>query len=233
MKSIPAILSLTASFALASLSTGYAGLVFTIELPGVQSTTVAGATTESFDAVPLGAIGGGGYASAGVDGTYSGGQIINANVFGGAGGGGRYDVIGLGASTTQTLQFNAGKTYFGMWWSAGDARNQIEFFDAGNTLLGSFVIGDIIPFLSPAYFGNPNGGGNPAEAYAYLNFTTTAGDLIDHISINQIGGLGGFESDNHSTFDQPIAPPGGSIPEPGTALFGLALTALATVRRRR
>ena len=120
-----------------------------------------------------------------------------------------------------------------MWWSAGDARNQAQFFDATNTLLGSFVIGDIIPFLSPAYFGNPNGGGNAGEAYAYLNFTTTGGDLIDHIAFNQIGGGGGFETDNHSVFDQPITPPGNAIPEPTTVLFGFALAGVATLRRRR
>jgi hypothetical protein len=56
----------------------------------------------------------GGYASAAVDGLYTGGEIIPADVFGGAGGGGRYNVVGLGRTTVQTLQFNAGKTYFGM-----------------------------------------------------------------------------------------------------------------------
>jgi hypothetical protein len=89
MKSPCAFLSLTASFALTGFATTQAGIVFTVEAPGVQQTTVVGATTENFDSVALGSIAGGGYVSAAVDGTYSGGQIINADVFGGAGGGGR------------------------------------------------------------------------------------------------------------------------------------------------
>jgi hypothetical protein len=65
-----------------------------------------------------------------------------------------------------------------------------------------------------------------------LNFTTTAGDLIDHISFTNLN-FAGFETDNHAVFDQPITPPGNAIPEPTTVLFGFALAGVATLRRRR
>jgi hypothetical protein len=158
--------------------------------------------------------------------------VIPANVFGGAGGSGQYDVVGLGVTTQQTLDFNNGKTYFGMWWSAGDVNNKLQFYDVGNNLLGSYVIGDIIPFLSPAYFGNPNSGGNAGEPYVYLNFTTTGGDLIDKVVFTNLN-VAGFETDNHAVFDQPITPPGNAIPEPTAAFFGLALASVSALHRRR
>jgi hypothetical protein len=231
---IPSVASV--GLTMACLSTSYAGVIFSVEAPGVQTTPVVGAGVENFNSAPLGLIGGGGYASAGVDGVYTGGQVIPPDVWGGAGGAGQYAVVGLGVSSSQTLQFNAGKTYFGMWWSAGDINNQLQIFGAGNSLLASYAIGDIIPLLSPAYFGNPNGGGNGGEAYAYLNFTTTGGDLMDHIVFNQIGGGGGFETDNHSSYGLPIDPPGTILPEPGHwAMMGLTLIGVAgyAVRRQR
>jgi hypothetical protein len=150
---------------------------------------------------------------------------------GGAGGGGQYDVVGLGNTVSQTLTFASGKTYFGLWWSAGDAANTLTFYQ-GASVLGSYVIGDIIPSLSSAYLGNPNGGGNPGEYYAYLNFTTTDGDLIDRIVFGNVTSSG-FESDNHSVYDQPIEPPGHTLPDGGSTLI-LALGSiglLASLRR--
>lgn len=227
-----------AKLLLLSLASGFlveapahANLIFTIENPGVQSTTVAGASTEDFESLPIGVLGV--YHSAAIGGTYSGGQIIPHDLYGGAGGVGQYDVVGLGNTVSQTLQFDSPKTYFGIWWSAGDAANKIEFFDPSNTLLGSYVIGDIIPFLSAAYLGNPNTGENPGEYYAYLNFTTTGGSLIDRIVFENVT-ASGFESDNHSVFDQPITPPGHSIPEAGSTLImlGGSLAALLSLRRK-
>jgi hypothetical protein len=228
MKSVRTILLLAATLSLAAFDIAQAGIVFTIEGPGVQSTTVAGAITETFDSLPIAPLAV--YVSPN-GGTYSGGGVVAAGVFGGAGGVGNYDLQGAGASTPQTLTFSSDKTYFGMWWSAGDAGNHLEFFDAADVSLGNFAIADIIPFLTPAYRGNPNGGGNPAEYYAYLNFTATGGDLIRKIVFSETTG-GGFESDNHSTFDQPIDPPGNAIPEPATALFGFALMGFAGLHRR-
>jgi hypothetical protein len=206
-----------------------AGIVFTIEAPGVQETTVVGASTETFNSVPLGLIGT--YFSPAIGGTYSGGQVIAADVYGGAHGT-PYDVVGLNRTRTQILTFASPKTYFGMWWSAGDASNQLEFYD-GAALLAHYAIGDIIPFLAPAYYGNPNGGGNASEPYVYLDFTTTGASRISEVRFINLTGSG-YETDNHSVFDKPIDPPGHGIPD-ATATLGLlgsALAALALIRRR-
>ncbi len=224
------LLILSATGGLLGLAPARAGLVFTIENPGVQATTVAGASTETFDAVPLGVIGT--YVSPTIGGTYSGGQVIPHNQYGGAGGTGQYDVVGLGTTVSQTLQFAAPKTYFGLWWSAGDASNKLDFYDPSNALLGSYVIGDIIPFLSSAYLGNPVTGENKGEYYAYLDFTTTAGSQIDRVVFGNVT-ASGFESDNHSVFDKPITPPGNPIPDSGSTFSLLAGAAVLLGLARR
>jgi len=228
------LFSATVGLGLLSATQARAGLVFTIENPDVESTSVSGALTENFDTVPIGVIGT--YVSPTIGGTYSGGQVIPHDQYGGAGGAGQYDVVGLGATTSQTLQFASGKTYFGMWWSAGDPSNKLEFFDSSNSLLGSYVIGDIIPFLSPAYLGNPDTGENPGEYYAYLHFTTTEGSLIDRVVFSNVT-TSGFESDNHSVFDQPIKPPGNplpNVPDSGSTISILtAAVALLEFTRRK
>jgi hypothetical protein len=223
--------ALFASILLAS-SSANAAIIFTVEDAGVQQTSVVGALTETFDARPLGNTGT--FASVN-GGTYTGGQISAANQYGGAGGTGRYSVVGLGVTTTQTLTFAADKTYLGLWWSAGDPSNSLQFYN-DSVLVASFVIGNIIPFLSSAYLGNPNApfsGQNAGEYYAYLNFTGTGGTVFDKVVFNNTS-VSGFESDNHSTFDQPIAPPGNSVPDGGSTVLLLAagLLGIGAISRR-
>jgi len=43
-----------------------------------------------------------------------------------------------GGLTTSTLTLTQNQKYFGLWWSAGDKNNKLEFY-AGNTLVGSFL----------------------------------------------------------------------------------------------
>jgi len=208
----------------ATATAAQAGIVFSYEAAGIQQTTVVGAVTETFESAGVGAITGAGYTSATIGGTYLGGQVINANQYGGAGGSGLYDVVGLNTSNpallSQTLTFTAQKTYFGMWWSAGDASNVLEFYN-GSTLIDSFTVGSVLSLLGPAYSSNPNPppGQNTGEKYAYLNFTGTAGTTFNVVKfINNSNS--GFESDNHSVYDQEITPPGTVVPEPSTYLMG-------------
>lgn len=225
---------------LAAAATGaQAGIVFSFEAAGVQQTTVSGAVTETFENVGVGAITGAGYTSTTIGGTYLGGQVINVNQFGGAGGTGHYDVVGLNTSNpallSQTLTFTAAKTYFGMWWSAGDAANVLEFYN-GSTLIDSFTVGSVLSLLGSAYNGNPNppSGRNTGEKYAYLNFTGTSGTTFDKIKfINNSNS--GFESDNHSVYDQEITPPGTVVPEPSTYLMGalMVVPVLGGLRKLR
>ena len=223
--SLPGLFLAPAAFLLACSASVEAGLIFTVEAAGVQQTSVIGAKTETFDALTSGYKSS--YTSTVLGGQYTNFYVNTQNQYGGAGGTGNF-VTPNGSSN---LQFADGKTYFGLWWSAGDPLNTLQFFNSSNQLLGSYTMNDVIPLLSPAYRGNPNEplGRNSGEYYAYLNFTTTGGDLISRVVLSG----GNFESDNHSTYDVQIAPPGSHIPEPTTALFGIALCAVSGLRRRR
>jgi len=186
-----------------------AGLVFTIENPGVQATTVPGAVTETFDTLPIGPTGPfqtaiGSFSSGGAVVLYSDLPI---------GGAFQTDYYAIGSEsgfTTATLSLAKPETYFGMWWSAGDALNHVELYD-GATLLGSYAIGDISAGLSHAYYGNPNNGYDTAEPFVYLDFTTTGLSRITSVKFLNDGLGSGIEMDNLSVSDQPIAPPGHAV----------------------
>jgi hypothetical protein len=200
-----------------------AQLVFTIENPGVQATTVPGVLTENFDSRSLGALSG-----ASPVGTFSGnGTVYAADQFG-------------GANSSQFVRSNPGpvmltlpgpQTYFGLWWSAGDPVNFLEFFD-GATSLGLYQVGTIIPFLSSSYYGNPNPppDRNLREPYAYLNFTTTGPERITSVRYSGVN----FEFDNVSITDKPITPPGNAIPDGGATagLLAIGFIGLAALKRK-
>lgn len=214
------LLSLAALLAM-SVVPAQAALVFTIEAPGVQQSSVPGVTTENFDDGDL----------TSAIGTYSGGSVNGANVFGGAGGTGSF--LFATSGNPSTLTFSTPQSYFGVWWSAGDAGNSLKVYNQNDVLIGDYVVGSIIPLLSQAYYGNPNGGGNEAEPYAYLNFTATETDFISKV----VFGGSNFESDNHSVTTEritpPGTPPGGSVPDSGStlAMAGLVLLGLGGARR--
>lgn len=205
-------------------STARAGVVFTIELAGVQATSVPGAITETFDS--------GTWSS--LVGDYSGNAFVFSpslfsGVYGGAFGSyylGIFDGIAL-------LELNTPQKYFGMWWAAADADDVLTLFD-GPSILGTYTAASFVPFLGAAYFGNPNNGFNPSEAYVYVNFTTTGNSNITHVLFRNESNMTVFETDNHSILDQPISPPGiALIPEPGLGLLaGMGLVS-GLVRRRR
>lgn len=110
-----------------------------------------------------------------------------------------------------------------MYWSAGDATDLLQFFN-GAALVGTFNVGSIIPSLTDSYWGNPNTQENPSEPYAYVNFTGTGGTTFDKIVFTDTATTGsGFESDNHSVYNQPINPPGNVVPEPSTVIAGVLL----------
>ncbi len=201
-----------------------AGITFSYEAAGVETTTVSGASTETFDSVAAGVISS--YYSSAIGGTYSSGEVVAADQYGGAGGS-QYDVTGLGHTTSQSLTFTAAKTYFGMWWSAGDAANVLEFY-SGGSLVDSFNVNDVTASLSSAYLGNPDAshlGQDASEYFVYLDFTGTDGTTFDQIKFNNPTSSG-FESDNHSVYDQPINVPGTNVypvPEPSTVVAGALL----------
>ncbi len=178
--------------------------------------------------------------------SYSGGfQSYGADEYGGAAGTGRYpEIFSSGGSYTLNLSASGtlpGVNYFGLWFSALDAGNLLQFYN-GSTLVYSFTPADFITLVgacdgSNPFCGNPNNPGEDSgEQFAFLNFFDTDG-YVTAIVFSESGG-GGFESDNHTAgYLDPIHSSGTLIytPEPGS--FGLLLIAAAAMafrfRRRR
>ena len=187
-----------------------------LSAPGVQSTYVQGATTETFDSLPTGiqttpfdsAIG-----------TYQFSStdkfaVVNADSYGGANGS-KYVSIGAqsGSSAPVTLDLKTPANYFGFWWSAGDVNNGLTFY-YNNTLITRLTTADIVDILggtsghvtaingvtynSSQYYGNPNNSRDASEPFAYVNViaTNTGFNKIVFDNSGQTGS--GFESDNHS-----------------------------------
>ena len=185
-----------------------------------------------------------------ISGTYSGTPLIYAaNAYGGAGGTGYYPEIfastngGTGSySLTLSVSGNIpGVNYFGLWFSALDAGNQLQFYD-GSTLVYTFGPTQFMSLVGSCaggnqYCGNPNNGVDSGEQFAFLNFFDTTGYFNEVVFTELDGYGGGFESDNHTVaYLNPPTPSGtviGATPEPGSfALLSTGLLALMNLKRR-
>jgi hypothetical protein len=226
---------LVAVTSLVAAVSSHAGLVFTIENPGVEASTVPGVTTETFNSQPIGPFSGS--VMGGLGSLSTGGNIVAPDAFGGASpppGGSDYYAVGVQSGQLQsTLTLATPQHYFGMYWSAGDAGNQLEFFDHG-TLLASYVVASITPSLTPAYYGNPNNGLDSSEPFVYLDFTTTGASAITSVVFLNASTGSGFEMDNFSVTSQQITPPGNPVPEGGVTagMLGGAIALMGVFRRR-
>ncbi len=168
---------------------------------GVQSTSVALSNKQvaTFDSMS-GWVGNGNIFTGGsVSGTInSGGFLVgDANVYGGAGGTGKFGTV----YNTTTIQLSSAVDYAGLWASAIDgdfstsAGNSVALYN-GDTLVGSFALKPLLADAGSAYWGNPNApwtGQDNWEPFAFFNFTSTT--AFDRIDLIQNGG-GGFELDN-------------------------------------
>ena len=195
--------------------------------PAAESSTVAGVATETFDALAAGKYTSPYVSTAGI-GTYSASStvpfaIMAHDVYGGATDSSsstptNYFAVGSATGTTSPvyLTFAQPVSYFGFWWSAGDASNRIALY-SGTTLYGTFSTADLVGFLNKngtgtitatngttyqtsAYYGNPNlaaGSNDSAEPFAYVSFAIT-GATITQIAFYNTGTSSNFESDNHS-----------------------------------
>lgn len=243
--------------ALLGFGAGHAHAAFFVsfEAPGVAtaqpSTLCAGATgcqlwTETFDGQRRGSgqrLRAAGFGP-GLTGTYEGLRVDGPNQYGSAGGGGNHAVLFAGTSTLTLAGPTGGLNHFGLWWSAVDASNTLNFYD-GRTLLFSYTAQALRGALDAlprgereAYFGNPfdppGRQRNRQEAYAFVNFLALDG-RFDRVEFVQ-GRSGGFESDNHTVglIGQGGAEPATAVPVPaGMALLGTALVALGAVLARR
>lgn len=104
-----------------------------------------------------------------------------------------------------TLTLDEPSTYFGLWWSAGNEANYIDFYD-DDQLLGSFSCATLVNALNGQavsstngesrptsdYFGNPVAGNDVSEPYAYLHIFAGEGRTFNKVVISGAG----FEFDN-------------------------------------
>jgi hypothetical protein len=215
-----------------------AGLVISVNSPGVQASTVSG-TTETFNGFSPGI-----YTSlntaVGTVTAANGGQfaIVSADSYGGAGGNENYFAIGAqsGSGEAATLVLKNGpQGYFGFWLSAADAYNKVSLY-SGNDLVGNLDTPLLLSTLAKLpdgsqYFGNPNNGNDAGEPFVYVNFTGTSGTTFTSIEFsNSHTAATGYESDNWSIASSaPTEIPGiiiagaNSIPEPSSlVLAGVA-----------
>ena len=122
------------------------------------------------------------------------------------------------------IDFGSLKTYFGFFWEAADFGNSVAFYN-GNVLQGYFRHWRHIRWTAFRLLWKPKYRLRPFEAFVYLNFTSTdLASRFDRVVFMNGNLLTGFETDNHSTYDQIIPPPG--VPEPSTyALMASGLPA--------
>lgn len=130
--------------------------------------------------------------------------ISGANVYGGAydpitGSASQFSAVGSRWAQTSVLTLDESSSYFGLWWSAGDAGNRLSFYNGDNLVTQyttSSMFGNLN--LSNEYYGNPLTGQNSREPYAFINFYGDELTSWDRIELTQVGG-GGFESDNYTS----------------------------------
>lgn len=137
-------------------------------------------------------------------GTFDQLYVKGADAYGGAADatnpkGSLYSLQGAGVPVTSTtLQLDIASSYFGMWWSAGDPRNVLTFYN-GDTLVGTFTTSSLLEPLPSSYDGNPiNRKINSGEPYAFINFYGDEKTSWDRIVLNN-DGSSGFESDNYTS----------------------------------
>lgn len=179
-----------------------------VEAPGVQASSIEDAVTEDFDGFSTGvfttletAIG----TITAADGRRF--AVVGEDIYGGAGGVGRYLSVGVQSNSSgpALLTTSGGpQSYFGFWWSAADPWNEISFYSEGRmvaTFNTAWVLATISQLPDAAsYFGNPNDGSVPGQAYAYINVVFTDGAAYDAVAFSNLSPtISGFETDNWST----------------------------------
>ena len=180
--------------------------------PGQETSTLVNSTMDTFNSDSVGlhtAAGNSALTWTGV-GTFTNLNIKAADQYGGADNT-NYAVVGLGVNTKSILNLNTPSSYFGLWWSAGDAKNVLDFYSGANgtgTLLAEFTTANLMAKLTPktlypnGYYGNPNPGANyqkdSGEPFAFINFFGTSGTDWSSIVITNKG-TSGFEADNYTS----------------------------------
>lgn len=214
-----------------------AGVILSVEAPGVQTSQVAGVVTEDFEGIATGQYLTLSTAVGTMTALAPGLKIIPADRFGGAGGVGQYFVVGIGGTTQTDLSLGLGtaQSYLGMWLSALDPTNVIELY-SGGSLIASYDAPTVHAFLPATYNGNPTAnflGQDSTEPFAYLNFIGTGGTTFDSVRFkNSV--TSGLEIDNISIRATEVEQPPGtiitggvsSVPLPSSLIGGVPLLGL-------
>jgi hypothetical protein len=194
---------LVCSLTLAALTqVSQAGVIITYaEDPNANLSTLAGTEVFNFNSTRTGISSNVSWKGVG---TFDQLYVKYADAYGGAADalnpkGSLYSLQGAGSGVqASTLKLNTDSSYFGMWWSAGDARNVLEFYN-GDTLLGRFTTSNLMAPLPASYDGNPiNRSINRGEPYGFINFFADETTAWDRIVLTN-DGSSGFESDNYTS----------------------------------
>lgn len=171
------------------------------EDPNRNTTSLSGARVYDFNALNTGT--NNNVAWAGV-GTFDKLYVKNVDSYGGAAdaanpNGTKYSLQGAGVPVlSTTLVLDTPSSYFGLWWSAGDSQNILDFY-SGNTLVGQFTTASLMDPLPSSYDGNPrNRSVNNHEPYAFINFFGDETTVWDRVVLRNSGSTG-FESDNYTS----------------------------------
>ena len=202
MKILKPLLSLAFLTAMAASQAGATVIVTYAEKPGMETSTLINTNTYNFDNLALGL-------NTKVDwtgvGEFNQLYIKSADQYGGAANT-KYSVQGVNTSVSSTvLNLNTPSAYFGLWWSAGDASNVLDFYseaDGKGTLVAEFTTASLLKALGKTYYGNPNVGDNlgkdAGEPFAFINFFAVEGTTWSSVVFRN-SSSSGFESDNYTS----------------------------------
>lgn len=202
MKILKPLLSLTFLAVMAASQARATVIVTYAESPNTESSTLVNTQEFTFNNLSLGL-------NTKVDwagvGEFNQLYIKSADQYGGAANT-QYSVQGVGTSVSKTiLNLNTASAYFGLWWSAGDASNVLDFYSGANgtgTLMAEFTTASLLKALGKAYDGNPNAGPNLGkdsnEPFAFINFFAVEGTTWSSVVFTN-SSSSGFESDNYTS----------------------------------
>ena len=192
---LSALLLTTALPASAALIVTYA------EQPNATVSSLARTNVFTFDNLPTGENRNVSWSGVG---SFNDIYVKGTDIYGGAvdagnPGGSKYSLQGAGTGVlNSTLALNHDSSYFGMWWSAGDASNTLKFYE-GSQVVGTFTTGSLMSLLPESYYGNPKDRSmDRGEPFGFINFFGDPNTKWDKVVLSNNNGSG-FEADNFTT----------------------------------